>query len=124
MSVQSVFSESGAPFNALEPLVVIPEHKVPLPGGSRPSQNDIWILAKAHDDLVSIAVEGKVSEPFGPTMAEWLVNESKGKRKRLEFLKIYVRLRKICPGNHQISTSSQGLLQQLLKQKDLMHHMQ
>ena len=96
-SVQSVFSESGAPFNALEPLIVIPEHKVPLPGGSRPSQNDIWILAKAHDDLVSIAVEGKVSEPFGPTIAEWLVNESKGKRKRLEFLKNTLGLEKSVP---------------------------
>ena len=96
-SVQSVFSESGAPFNALEPLIVIPEHKVPLPGGSRPSQNDIWILAKAYDDLVSIAVEGKVSEPFGPTITEWLVNESKGKRKRLEFLKNTLGLEQSVP---------------------------
>jgi len=36
--------------------------------------------------LVSIAVEGKVSEPFGPTVGEWLENKSAGKEKRLKFL--------------------------------------
>ena len=96
-SVQSVFSEAGYPFNKLEPLLIIPEHKVPLPGGPRPSQNDIWILAKSQKDLVSIAVEGKVSEPFGPTMEEWLVNDSEGKRKRLEFLINKLSLEKPIP---------------------------
>jgi hypothetical protein len=33
--------------------------------GSKPSQNDIFILARSDTDLVSIAVEGKVDEPFG-----------------------------------------------------------
>ncbi|MDZ7598561.1 MAG: hypothetical protein U5J82_09790, partial [Desulfobacterales bacterium] len=54
-------------------------------GGSRPSQNDIWALARARTGLVSIAVEGKVSEPFGPTLSEWLAEGSKGKASRLAF---------------------------------------
>ena len=74
-------------FENLETLLVIPEHQVPLPGGTRPSQNDCWVLAKTQvGDLVSIAVEGKVSEPFGPTLGEWFKNASDGKRKRLAFL--------------------------------------
>ena len=36
-------------FPALELLLALPEHKVPLPGGSRPSQNDIWVLARSED---------------------------------------------------------------------------
>ena len=37
-------------------------------------------------DLVSIAVEGKVSEPFGPTLEEWRKDASQGKEDRLEFI--------------------------------------
>lgn len=70
----------------LTTIFVIPEHKVPLPGGSRPSQNDVWVLGKTKDGLVSIAVEGKVSETFGPTVGEWLSNLTQGKEKRLKFL--------------------------------------
>jgi len=70
----------------LEALIVIPEHQVPLPGGGRPSQNDIWVLGRTEKDLVSIAVEGKVSEPFGPTIGEWDPNSSVGKKKRFEYL--------------------------------------
>jgi hypothetical protein len=72
-------------------LFGIPEHRVPLPGGSLPSQTDLFVLAKATtDELVSIAVEGKVAEPFGPTVLEWLDAEasgpSSGKLERLAFL--------------------------------------
>jgi hypothetical protein len=70
----------------LETLFAIPEHKVPLPGGRRPSQNDVWVLAKSVEGLVSIAVEGKVSEPFGPTVGEWLEGSSTGKQVRLRYL--------------------------------------
>jgi hypothetical protein len=78
--------EQEPAFEQLETLLVIPEHKVPLPGGRRASQNDAWVLAAANDGLVSIAVEGKVSEPFGPTVGEWMVDASPGKEKRLEFI--------------------------------------
>lgn len=70
----------------LKTILAIPEHKVPLPGGARASQIDIWVLAESSSGLVSIAVEGKVSEPFGPTVGEWFENKTAGKEKRLKFL--------------------------------------
>lgn len=63
-----------------------PEYKVDLPGGGAASRNDIYILAKSADQLVSITVEGKVEEPFGQSVAEWHRKPSAGKVKRLEFL--------------------------------------
>ncbi|NOQ51312.1 MAG: hypothetical protein GQ578_03690 [Desulfuromonadaceae bacterium] len=71
----------------IELLLAIPEHKVPLPGGSTQSQNDVFVLGKANGQLVSIAIEGKVSEPFGPTVSEWIAGGSSGKHERLGFLK-------------------------------------
>jgi len=70
----------------IKPLLILPEHQVPLPGGSRPSQNDIWVLARCASELVSIAVEGKVDEPFGPTLEQWLKDASPGKKERRDFL--------------------------------------
>ncbi|MGD8189416.1 DUF6946 family protein [Brevibacillus ginsengisoli] len=75
------------PFQDLQVLQAIPEYKVPLPGGSRPSQNDLFVLAKGRQGLVSIMVEGKVSEPFGPSLAEWDINGSKGKNERFQYIK-------------------------------------
>jgi len=87
--VYSVFTQSNIKaFENLKMLMAFPEYKVALPGGGRPSQNDLFILAKDSDcELVTIAVEGKVSEPFGPTLAEWKPTESKGKTIRFEFLR-------------------------------------
>lgn len=70
----------------LKTIFAIPEHKVPLPGGGRASQNDVWVLADSEDGLLSIAVEGKVSEPFGQTVGEWFSNKTAGKEKRLRYL--------------------------------------
>ena len=70
----------------LKTIFALPEHKVPLPGGIRASQNDVWELGETPSGLVSIAVEGKVSEPFGPTVGEWFENKTSGKEKRLKFL--------------------------------------
>jgi uncharacterized protein DUF6946 len=74
-------------FKDLELLLAIPEHKVNLPGGRRPSQNDIFVLGKAGGELVSITIEGKVNESFDKTVAEWLRTDTKGKQKRLKFLR-------------------------------------
>ena len=64
-----------------------PEHEVPLPGGRRASQTDVFVLATGSAGLVSIAVEGKVDEPFGDMVVDWLGSEpSPGKRKRLAYL--------------------------------------
>ena len=70
----------------IKPLLIFPEWKVPLPGGRSPSQNDVWVLAKAEDGLVSIAIEGKVDEPFGQTLGKWKEKASPGKKDRLEYL--------------------------------------
>ena len=73
-------------FPKIDLLLALPEHQVHLPGGARPSQNDIWALGRSQDQLVSIAVEGKVSEPFGPTIREWQAESSAGKTRRLAYL--------------------------------------
>jgi len=88
-----------ARFSDIKLLLALPEHQVPLPGGTRPSQNDIWALAHAGADLVSIAVEGKVSEPFGPTLDEWRSEGSPGKSARLAFLYGELGLPEELPGN-------------------------
>ena len=67
-------------------LLAIPEHKVPLPGGSRESQCDVFALIRARDQVIAMAVEGKVDEPFGPTVGEWLQGASGGKLQRLAYI--------------------------------------
>lgn len=85
--VRRVFRRSGIDvFQDIEMLVAFPEYKVPLPGGRRASQNDIFILAKGAGQLVSITVEGKVSEPFGDTIAGWKAQAGRGKEARLKYL--------------------------------------
>jgi len=85
--VRRAFDNSGYEiFKNAELLVAIPEHKVPLPGGGNPSQNDLFVLAKGNGEIISMTVEGKVSEPFGQLVSEWFQNPSEGKRKRLAYL--------------------------------------
>lgn len=68
-------------------LLAIPEHKVPLPGASRgESQNDVFALVRAGNITLAITIEGKVAEPFGETVGDWLQNASDGKRERLAFI--------------------------------------
>lgn len=70
----------------ITPILAVPEFKVPLPGGVRASQNDIFVLARSSSGPVSIMVEGKVNESFGPTLDEWRNKASSGKVERLSFL--------------------------------------
>ncbi|GAG28221.1 unnamed protein product, partial [marine sediment metagenome] len=44
------------------------------------------VLVKGNNQLVSIAVEGKVSEPFDKYVYEWKLRSGKGKARRLKFL--------------------------------------
>lgn len=87
--------ETNETLRGVSMLFGIPEHQVSLPGGSTKSQNDIWVLAKTDGDLVSIAVEGKVSEPFDRTVAEWLESGTPGKTVRLQFLKDTLGLQEV-----------------------------
>jgi len=70
-----------------ELLLALPEYKVALPGSSRgESQNDIFALARVGDRTFAIMVEGKVREPFGDKIGDWLKGASNGKRERLTYL--------------------------------------
>ena len=88
-SVKKAFKKSALPiFKNIHILIALPEYKVSIPGGVRASQNDIFILAKAKNELVSICVEGKVSEDFGPLVSGWLNEKDKktNKKERLNFI--------------------------------------
>ena len=86
--VANAVSSSHDPLLAgLAPVLAIPEFRVPLPPtGGRPSQNDIFVLARSLAGPVAVMVEGKVDESFGPVLGDWLAEASPGKRERLEFL--------------------------------------
>jgi hypothetical protein len=79
--------------DSAELLLALPEHKVDVPGGSRPSQTDLFALLRWNGRTVALAVEGKVDEPFGPTVGEWLDAASDGKRLRLDYLRRVLGLR-------------------------------
>ncbi len=82
--VSRALSDSGlVVFKDLDLLLAIPEYQVALPGGSRSSQTDVFALAGNDAGLVAIAVEGKVDEPFGPTVG---VKRAEGAEERLAYL--------------------------------------
>jgi hypothetical protein len=87
MCVRKVFSDSGIDlFMDIEMLLAFPEYKVPLQGGRRASQNDIFVLAKKDNALVSMMIEGKASESFDKTVAERRSDSSPGKTERINYL--------------------------------------
>ncbi len=90
--IQKVFSSYKSMIGDIKPLLIFPEYKVNLPGGNRASQTDVFVLAKNNDQLFTIAVEGKVSESFGPTLEEWLHNSSDGKKERINYIKSLLNL--------------------------------
>ena len=65
---------------------------MPLPGGRRESQTDVFVLARRARGLVAIAVEGKVDEAFGPTVAERQTNPFRGVEERLNAMSQMSRL--------------------------------
>ena len=87
-SIARVFSQSQFEhFQQIEFVLGFPEYRTPLPGGRKPSQSDIFLLARSGNKLITIAVEGKVDEPFGQTVSEWQQPDSQGKRDRLGALR-------------------------------------
>ena len=87
-TVRDVFDNCG--INSIESLSLLyafPEHKIALPGGNRPSQNDLYVLAKNNKGLMTIMVEGKVDETFDKIISEWAKTKSNGmNNERLNFL--------------------------------------
>jgi hypothetical protein len=92
-TVREVLAKGPDTWKDIEYLLCFPEHKVDLPGGSRASQSDIFVLAKARESLISIVVEGKCLEPFGPTVAEWSKESSSGKDIRIDYILDLLQLR-------------------------------
>src|SRR5712671_2682614 len=84
--VEKLFQTIEPPLANLTPLLAIPEFKVPPPGGVRASPNDIFVLARSSSGPVTIMVEGKVNESFGPTLKEWRSEAWIGKEERLTFV--------------------------------------
>jgi hypothetical protein len=74
------------PLRDCELIASFPEHRVRLPGGSRPSQTDVWAIGRSPDGLLSLAVEGKAGESFAETIGQWRERASVGKQERLTFL--------------------------------------
>jgi hypothetical protein len=70
-------------------------------GGSTPSQSDVWALARCERALLSIAVEGKAAEMFGPTLGAWLREASAGKRERYDFIRSLLALSQPLPDDHR-----------------------
>ncbi len=90
--VRALLGSGGEALSNLRLLLAVPEYRVALPGGERPSQTDLLVLARAPHGLVAIAVEGKVDEPFGPTLGEKRREMSPGAARRLEYLTSYLGL--------------------------------
>lgn len=88
--VAGLFADSGRPEMAeVELLLAIPEHQIPLPPvRGHASQNDLFALARSKGaGMISITVEGKVSESFDKTVAEWKPDSTEGKAERLKYLR-------------------------------------
>lgn len=86
LEIHNVISENSE-FNDLELLLVIPEYKVDLPGGTRPSQNDVLAIFTTNKDLTVMTVEGKAKEDFDETILKWKEKTSdNGVEKRLGFI--------------------------------------
>lgn len=86
-----------APFGALEVLLAFPEHKVSVPGRGGDSATDLFVLGRsAAGELVTIAVEGKVSESFDKPVSEWLTDprgNRENRQRRLDGLAALLELR-------------------------------
>jgi len=95
--IASLLESSGeSALEGSEFLLAIPEYKVPLEGHGKPSQNDVFVLAKNQaGNLIAIVIEGKVSEAFGPTIGQWIKPKTKGRRRRLAGLKKRLGLEEI-----------------------------
>jgi hypothetical protein len=85
--IREVLDNTGTEiFSGIKIILGIPEYKVNLKGGKRASQNDLFVLASTDNELITIMVEGKVSESFGPLVCGWNKTNTTGKEERLNYL--------------------------------------
>jgi len=66
--------------------LAIPEFKVKLPGGNRPSQNDLLFISSNKNGLTVCTVEAKARENFDDKIKDWLIDCSNGKKERLNYV--------------------------------------
>ena len=84
--IKELFASDGSDLSDIEFLAGFPEHKVLIPGGSRASQNDIFVLAKTRSRNLAIVIEGKAEESFGQYVSEWRKDKKNQGGERLAFL--------------------------------------
>jgi len=70
-------SAKDVAFHDVELALAIPEYKVNLEGGERPSQNDVFALLTCSGGLISMTVEGKATEDFDGKLGSWKKRTSK-----------------------------------------------
>ena len=70
-------------FRGMELIEGFFEKETDLRSRGRPSQTDLLALIGDGEGFAVLGVEGKVDEPFGPLVSEWLVDASANKRARL-----------------------------------------
>jgi hypothetical protein len=96
-------------FKGLDLLISIPEYKVPLPGGNKPSQNDILAVFTTEKELSVMTIEGKAKENFDDTISVWKARTSDfGVEERLGYI-----LRKIGINNKYIDNLRYQLFHRL-----------
>lgn len=70
--IQALFEGAEDPaLHGATLALAIPEYKVPLRGGTRPSQNDVCALVSCSGGLAVMMVEGKAREDFGTRLGDW-----------------------------------------------------
>ena len=103
--ISALFSGSDATRGATL-LLAIPEHQVPLAGGERASQTDLWLLARTPIGLLSVVVEGKVSESFGPSVGDWQAVETRERREPWAALCGLLEIEPACDGRSGLNYST------------------
>ena len=73
-------------FRGMELIEGFFEKETDLRSRGRPSQTDLLALVGDGESFAVLGVEGKVDEPFGPLVSEWLTDASANKRARLSVL--------------------------------------
>ena len=76
-----------ADFRRMELVEGFFEKDTDLRSREQPSQTDLLALIGDGDGFAVLGIEGKVDEPFGPLISEWLVNASPTKQTRLSELR-------------------------------------
>ena len=74
-------------FQGVELIEGFFEKETDLRTPGRPSQTDLLALVGDDAGFAVLGVEGKVNEPFGPLVSEWLEDASTNKKKRLSVLR-------------------------------------